>query len=111
MGRQLVNLGCNNLEWNAELFEPLFHDPVQFSRLMASIHDHNRQLQVLILSQKFLDHHSPTGPNVGWNLGKSITRQVRKNPSVIDIEKVDDLGAPWCGTGPGQTLFTHQIIN
>jgi len=111
MGRQLVDLGCNDPEWNAELFEPLFHYPVQFSRLMASIHDHYGQLQVLILSQKFLNHQSPTGPNVCWSLGKPIARQVCKDPSVIDIEEVDDLGAPWCGTGPGQTLSTHQIIN
>ena len=111
VGGQFIHFGCNHLVGNVELLQPLFHDQVQVSRLSTSIHHHNRKLQVLILSEKFFDHMSPAAPNTLWGLGKSITGQIHKDPFILDVEKIDDLGSSRAGTGPGQTLLTNQTID
>lgn len=111
VGGQFIHLSCNDLVGNTELLQPLLHHPIQVRRLSTSIHHHDRKLQVLILSQEFFNHRSPTDPNTFRGLGISISGQIHEDPSVLDVEKVDDLGSPRAGTGPGQTLFTDQIID
>ena len=111
VGGQFIHLSCNDLVGDTELLQPLLHHPIQVRWLSTSIHHHDRKLQVLILSEKFFNHMSPTAPNIFRGLGISITGQIHKDPSILDVEEVDDLGSPRAGTGPGQTLSTHQIID
>ena len=101
VGGQFIHLSCNDLVRNAELLQPLLHHLIQVRWLSTSIHHHDRKLQVLILSEKFFNHISPTAPDAFRSLGISITGQVHEDPSILDVEKVDDLGSPRAGTGPG----------
>ncbi len=108
---KLVCFGEDQYSGNRKMRQPadeiLFFLPGQ----APDVHDDDHPFQRLAGGKVGFNHGAPFFPDGYRDPGIAIAGQIDKNKVVINVEKVDQLGAPRGGTGFYQVLAVDQGVD
>ncbi len=91
--------------------KPTYLFKIQVRRANTGINNQNTFRQLFPVLEITFDQSSPGLPKRLRNPSISISRQIDKEKSFVNSEKIKLLGSSWRSTGSGQSFLTQETID